>query len=420
MSTSNESGSLYGKAMGAGLMGLAGLAAQGLLTTTAQAVTVQGWDLKSAKKVFESPPLAPEFKFGVNIAAGDLDGDGRAEIIAGSSVDRLSYIKFDGVDLAIHKDHKMESWMGGVRVATGDLDGDGAVDLVVSPADGEGAKIRASSGPYLKITLKEVFVSSFAHKMSGGVHATVGHFKIGFEDTLVVGSSASLPDATGARPPSSIRRASVDIASLNQSQGDLADHIKFREPQAVYGEQYSGGIRVAAGDVNGDGIDELLTLNESGPRRSLNFMKYEDSVDGGYFKGGEIQKERIIITENASETTSFSIACGDLDGDGRAEVIVGAGPGGGPHVRVFSFVESAPTFGNTEGEGAWQLMETLTPYGLSYTGGFNLAVGDLDGVGDNELIIASASFVPEPATLGVVIGAAGFLARRRRRDILKQ
>ena len=32
----------------------------------------------------------------------------------------------------------------------------------------------------------------------------------------------------------------------------------------------------------------------------------------------------------------ISIATGDINNDGKAEIITGAGPGGGPHIRIFS------------------------------------------------------------------------------------
>ena len=65
-----------------------------------------------------------------------------------------------------------------------------------------------------------------------------------------------------------------------------------------------------------------------------------------------------------------SVATGDLDGDGVAEVITGAGPGGGPHVRVWRIAGGTAT-------------EILGFYAYSpYSpGGTFVAAGDMDGDG---------------------------------------
>ena len=53
-----------------------------------------------------------------------------------------------------------------------------------------------------------------------------------------------------------------------------------------------------------------------------------------------------------------SIASGDVDGDGLAEIITGAGAGGGPHVRVF--------------EAGGKMIGSFYGYDTSFTGGVNV------------------------------------------------
>ena len=58
------------------------------------------------------------------------------------------------------------------------------------------------------------------------------------------------------------------------------------------------------------------------------------------------------------------VAAGDLDGDGRAEIVTGAGPGGSPRVRVF---QQAPDLTVTE-------LGNFLPYAESFHGGVFVGV----------------------------------------------
>ena len=72
---------------------------------------------------------------------------------------------------------------------------------------------------------------------------------------------------------------------------------------------------------------------------------------------------------------AFDVAAADLNGDGVADIITGAGPGGGPHVRAFSLAGG----GVTE-------VASFYAYDPSFTGGVTVAGGDVNGDGIAEII----------------------------------
>ena len=85
------------------------------------------------------------------------------------------------------------------------------------------------------------------------------------------------------------------------------------------------------------------------------------------------------------------VAAADVNGDGRADIIAGAGPGGAPHVRVFSGLDLSP-------------LSSFFAFEPEFTGG----------------VFVAAATIPEPALLGVttlmMLAAAAPRRPRRKRD----
>jgi hypothetical protein len=74
---------------------------------------------------------------------------------------------------------------------------------------------------------------------------------------------------------------------------------------------------------------------------------------------------------------AISISTGDINSDGEDEIVVGAGPGGGPHIRSFS-AHGKPLHTN------------FFAYAKTFRDGVSLAIGDVLGLGNNQIITAPA------------------------------
>src|SRR5262249_1893987 len=86
---------------------------------------------------------------------------------------------------------------------------------------------------------------------------------------------------------------------------------------------FAGGINVAVGDVNGDGRGDIVT--GAGPGAPNGHLKVFSGRDFSLL---------LSVFAYAGFGGGVTVAAGDLDGDGRAEVITGAASVA-PHVKVF-------------------------------------------------------------------------------------
>src|SRR5437762_3101707 len=85
-------------------------------------------------------------------------------------------------------------------------------------------------------------------------------------------------------------------------------------------------VIVAAGDVNGDGYPDVVCA--AGPGGAPNVRVF-DGRDGTPL-GGPFAS---FFPYDPAFSGGAFVAAGDVNGDGLADVITGAGPGGGPDVK---------------------------------------------------------------------------------------
>jgi hypothetical protein len=135
----------------------------------------------------------------------------------------------------------------------------------------------------------------------------------------------------------------------------------------AYDRAFTGGVFVATGDVNHDSILDIVT--GAGPGGGPHVKA---------FSGNNATELASFFAYTTAFTGGVSVAAADLTGDGFAEIVTGAGPGGGPHVKVFS--------GNGFG-----LIQEFMAYTLDFTGGVYVSAGDYLSDGKMEIITGAGA-----------------------------
>ncbi|MEW6110210.1 MAG: FG-GAP-like repeat-containing protein [Nitrospirota bacterium] len=230
----------------------------------------------------------------------------------------------------------------GAYATSADIDGDGYDEIIVSqgPDPKNSATLRAFKRNGTFITEYTAFDTKY------GLTLSSGDIDGDWKDELIVGMG---PDPKNPATLKILKYNGVGFAELLT--------------QTVLDTKY--GINTAVGDIDGDGIPEIITAPGPGPNNPsiIRIMKQDE------------QGLSVVNTFTAfNGTYGANIATGDIDGDGLAEIIAGTGPDpkNPATVRVY------------KADGS--LIMELTPYDAKHSFGVTLASADFDNDGIDEIV----------------------------------
>jgi hypothetical protein len=288
---------------------------------------------------------------------------------------------------------------GAPRVAVGDVNGDGVTDLIVGAGSGSSPLVTVVDGSKLfgvqtgAAVTGTLIAQFFAYdpRFVGGVFVAVGDLsKTNAGGDVVPGQDGKAeivtgPDQGGGPHVREFRFTNSGL--INDTFADVSVGAAYPAGGFyAYDASFHGGVRVAIGDVDGDGFNDIVT--GAGPGGGPH-VKVRSGVTGGTI--------RSFFAYDAAFHGGVFVGAGDYDqvkngiepGLGTADIVTGAGQGGGPHVKVFSGADlsvlvSEFAFGR---DGSSSLFGP--DLGLT-TGVGSVSIADVDGDGLPDILVTSA------------------------------
>lgn len=281
---------------------------------------------------------AKTLRVGIQAVSADVNGDGRMEIITAAGAGAGPQIRvFNDQGQLLHQFFAYGSGLRmGVNLAVGDVDNDGVADIVTTPMAGAGPQIRIFEADGQVKNQFFAYTSTFR----GGVSVAIGDVNADGVNEIV-----SSPDSA----------AGPQIRVFDENGNAISQFF-------AYATNVRGGYNVSLGDVNGDGSSDIVVAPKAGNGPQVAAFTYDGKGISRFFAYASTFRGGV----NAS--------VGDTDGDGQAEIVVTPESHAGPQVRVFSW------------DGVVE--NQFFAYASILRGGFTSMVVDVDADGTTEIITA--------------------------------
>jgi tRNA A-37 threonylcarbamoyl transferase component Bud32 len=276
------------------------------------------------------------------------------------------------------------------------------------------ANVKARSVPLANFTQKQIASATIQFVHDGSSFAPSYNITVRSNGTAWAGPEAAQIDFVGAPNPFP---AVVSLGSLNGTDGFMVDGETVND--------YSGSSVSTAGDINGDGYDDLLIGAYGYPANNRTGRSYVVFGNTAIGSGGILALSRlngtngfkldaegdVYSTNGDANGYSVSVA-GDINGDGLDDLVIGA-----PFYATDDTGRSYVVFGNTAigSDGILALSSLNGTNGFKLDGetsydnsGFSVSTaGDINGDGVSDLLIGAFHHADLTGRSYVVFGSSG-------------